>query len=99
MTTQALEVTQHLKAGDTQTTVFDSPHRRLQTIGVPHHITCREHDLTKTRLANGFEFGFEWPRQRDGVHPEVVHGSLKLAHVRPLRCEPTQSSASPTKCA
>ena len=80
MAGQALEVAQHLKAGDPQAACAHRRNGGLHAVGVAHQIFGGQHDLGKTSFAHGLEFGLQGAGQRNGVHSEVAYVSAVWVH-------------------
>ena len=72
MAVQPLEIAQHLEAGDAQPAGVHRRDRGRLATGMADEVLGGEHDLREARLAHRAQLGLQRPRQRDGVHAEVI---------------------------
>ena len=78
MAREALEVAQHLEAGDAQAALAHRPRRGRLAAGMADDVARREHDLREPGRAHRPELRLERPGEGDRVHAEVIE-----VHARP----------------
>ena len=94
MAAQALEVTQHLEAGATQSAGLDLGHRCFHAVGMADDVVGLQHHLGEAGVHHGLELGLQRPGQGDGVHAEALDGVGLHAVTSPLG-RPEASAAPP----
>src|SRR5258708_37808594 len=68
---------QRVEARDAQPALRRGGERRGLAPGMADDVLRGEHDLREARLAHRAQLGLQRPRQRDGVHPEVIKVHLR----------------------
>src|SRR4029077_9212101 len=69
---EALEIAQHLEAGNAQPARAHRGDRGRFTLGVADDVGGVQHDLREARLAHRLEFGLQRAGQGDGVHSKMI---------------------------
>jgi hypothetical protein len=87
---EAFEVPQHLEAGDAQAARAHRFDRGRLAVRMPDEIGGVQHDLREPGALDRPQLGLQRPRERDGVHPEVVE-------VHGFACETTSSKVTPPR--
>ena len=72
MARQALEIAQHLEAGNPEAARAYGGDRSAFAVRVADDVVGIEHDLREARRLHRAQLGLQRPRQRDRVHAEMV---------------------------